>query len=267
MLDLERDSAPFDGVAGTYDRNFTHTALGRELRERVWQRLEAHFSPGTRVLELNCGTGEDAVWLAERGVRVVATDQSDAMLEVARRKIERTASASVELTRLDLEQPEAIFTNSSFDGAFSNFGGLNCVGDVRVLARSLARWLKPGATLVLVVMGPLCLWETLYYLARFEPRTAFRRGKKRRVEARVGGRSLRVSYPWPSELARRFEPEFRLLRWWGLGVALPPTILVDAMEKHPRALRFLQGLEDRISKVRPFSYFGDHFILELERHV
>ena len=44
---------------------------------------------GERVLELNCGTGEDAVHLARRGVRVLATDNSPRMLAAARSKIAR----------------------------------------------------------------------------------------------------------------------------------------------------------------------------------
>ena len=53
---------------------FTESRLGELLRQAVWRRLDDVFRPGDRVLELDCGTGEDAVHLARRGVRVLATD-------------------------------------------------------------------------------------------------------------------------------------------------------------------------------------------------
>jgi len=43
---------PFDAVADRYDTTFTHTQLGRWLREAVWEHLAAAFRPGDRVLEL-----------------------------------------------------------------------------------------------------------------------------------------------------------------------------------------------------------------------
>ena len=50
-----------DAVASTYDQSFTQTPLGHVLRERVRQSLRNAFRPGQQLLELNCGTGEDAV--------------------------------------------------------------------------------------------------------------------------------------------------------------------------------------------------------------
>ncbi|HEX5164835.1 MAG TPA: methyltransferase domain-containing protein, partial [Thermomicrobiales bacterium] len=82
-------AAPFDSVAAGYDDAFTSHQLGHWLREMVWQRMAASFAPGQHVLELGCGTGEDALWLAQRGVHVTATDASPAMLAETRRKVER----------------------------------------------------------------------------------------------------------------------------------------------------------------------------------
>ena len=51
----------------------------------MWRWLDTAFQPGEQVLELSCGTGEDALHLAEQGVRILATDPSAGMLEVARK--------------------------------------------------------------------------------------------------------------------------------------------------------------------------------------
>lgn len=255
----------FDPVAESYDDEFTHTALGRALRERVWSRLAARFPAGSCVLELNCGTGEDAAWLALRGVAVVATDQSEAMLAIARRK---TAGLQVECAHLELSEPDlhpSSVTLHPFDGAFSNFGGLNCVADLSPLARALALWLRPGATAILVVMGPVCLWEIAWHLLHLRPGAAFRRWARGGAQARIGGRSLKVYYPRPGVLARIFAPEFRVVRLAGLGVALPPSLLARALEHHAGLIHVLGELEDRASGVWPIAHLSDHYILELER--
>ncbi|MBI3764336.1 MAG: methyltransferase domain-containing protein, partial [Chloroflexi bacterium] len=226
---IVRRSAAFDSVAQSYDRDFTHTALGRALRERAWRRLVHRFPPGSRVLELNCGTGEDAAYLAARAVSVLATDRSEGMLAVARRK---TAGLPVEVARLDLSLPAlppSTLTLPPFDGAFSNFAGLNCIADLRRLACSLAEWLKPGASVIFVVMGPICLWEIAWYLFHLRPGRAFWRFSRFGALARIGGQIVRVYCPWAGELSRTCAPEFRVTRLAGLGVALPPSLMAGVM--------------------------------------
>ena len=51
-------------MAGDYDSLFTATIIGALMRKAVWARCAARFQPGQKVLEMNCGTGEDALWLA-----------------------------------------------------------------------------------------------------------------------------------------------------------------------------------------------------------
>jgi SAM-dependent methyltransferase len=89
---VEAVAAAFDRQAETYDR-FADGVIGRTLRARVHERLLDRFRAGHRVLELNCGTGVDAVRLAQHGVRVVATDVSAGMLARARRNVEGCAGS------------------------------------------------------------------------------------------------------------------------------------------------------------------------------
>ncbi|MES1242227.1 MAG: class I SAM-dependent methyltransferase, partial [Acidobacteriota bacterium] len=98
-------SAAFDRLAAEYDAGFTRTDLGTRFRRAVWSRLDALFPSGSRVLELACGTGEDAVHLGERGVRVLATDASAEMVRVAGAKVERAGLAgAVEVRQLAVEE-------------------------------------------------------------------------------------------------------------------------------------------------------------------
>ncbi len=262
MLDTKTIPAPFDSQAHDYDSMFTHTTLGRMLRERVWQRLAANFATGDQVLELNCGTGEDALWLARRGMQVVATDQSTEMLAVTKRK---TRNLRVETVRLDLASPEAQFSTDQFTGAFSNFGGLNCVADLNPIAAQLGNWLRPGAKLVLVIMGPFCAWEIASNLLRGRVRRAFRRLRRAGLVANIGKTQVQVYYPAATQVARIFKNHFRIARITALGVMLPPTLNATKLSSRPKLLRTLERLEYALTARWPFRLLGDHYILELER--
>jgi SAM-dependent methyltransferase len=169
-------AAPFDALAADYDRCFTASVIGRRMRAAVWRRLDKAFVAGERVLELNCGTGEDAIHLGARGVRILATDGSPAMLSRARAKIEATGlSATIEVERLRIENLADLAGLGTFDGAVSNFGGLNCVNDLPCVASRLAVLLRPGARVLLCVMGPTVPWEWAWYLAHGQPGKAARR--------------------------------------------------------------------------------------------
>jgi SAM-dependent methyltransferase len=279
-------SAPFDGAARSYDREFTLTPIARLLRMAVWARLDTHFHPGMRVLELGCGTGEDAVRLAQRGVRVMATDASSVMLAVTRSKAECAGVAGlVETLRLDLNALASTSPAVPYDGVFSNFGPLNCVADLGLLAAHLSAWTNSGTRVVLVLMGPFCLWEIAWHLAHAHPRAAFRRWSRRGVLAQIGAETVRVWYPSPGRLAQLFAPAFRTLRVCALGVLVPPPYLQRSKVIGPQAggsaqpsrvsdmngttgdrlVTTLSRIEQHIAHRWPFNQCGDHYILELER--
>ena len=99
------DSTAFDAFAAEYDDSFTHSQLGQWLRPRVWQHLSRHFQPGDHILELACGTGEDALWLAQHNIHVTATDGSAEMVKVAAAKAARAGlSDKVQVYQLSLQE-------------------------------------------------------------------------------------------------------------------------------------------------------------------
>jgi len=252
---------PFDRMAADYDRSFTASAIGERLRAAVWRRLEAAFQPGERVLELNCGTGEDAVHLARRGVHVLATDSSPRMLEMTRAKVARAGLAGmIEVAPLAIEELPAAALGS-FDGVLSNFGGLNCTGDLPGLAQGLAARLRPGAKALLCVMGPVVPWEWGWYLARGRPREALRRLRRGGAE----WRGLTIRYPAIGALRRAFAPHFTQRRVAAVGALLPPTYAEAWAARRPRLLAALDRCERRVETVPPLPWLADHYLIELER--
>jgi SAM-dependent methyltransferase len=261
----------FDRLARDYDERFTRGELGRLLRARVWARLDARFPRGGRILDLGCGTGEDAVYLASEGMRVVALDASRAMVDAARRKVEAARledRISVQYATIEsladsgTRRTDETARSAVFHGAFSNFGALNCSAvDYASLARGLATLLGPGAPLILVVMGPAVPWEWAWYLTRGEPRTAFRR-------LRGGGavwRNVVVRYPSIRTVRRAFAPWFHYRRASALGCLLPPGYAASWLLPHPRLLRALDHCERLLATAPPLPWLADHYVLELER--
>lgn len=274
---------PFDAAAADYDVAFTQTQLARWLRAAVQAQLAAAFRPGDHVLELGCGTGEDALWLARRGVRVTASDVSQAMLDLAQRKASTAGLAHlIDFAAIDLAAPafatpalraDASVDNSQlpidnlqFTGAFSNFGPLNCLPDRRPVAEALAQWLRPGGLVILVLMGPACPWEISWYLLHGQPGTALRRFKGG-VEAHVaeGGATVRVWYPSPRTLAAEFAPHFAVLDLLGIGSLLPPSYLGHLVERWPTAFGMLARAERWLARTWPWTWLNDHYLMVLER--
>ncbi len=254
-------SFAFDRLAADYDSQFSHSTIGRYMRAAVARRLDARFAASDSILELNCGTGEDAVHLARRGVRVLATDVSAGMFDVARRKIDEARLGHlVAVRQLDLRHLDRLEAGP-FDGALSNFGGLNCVDELQPVARALAARLRRGAVAILCVMGPLVPWEWGWYLARGQFAAAFRRLRR----GGVTWRGMTIHYPAIGRLRRDFAPQFQFLRSSAVGALVPPTFAESWASRHPKLVSFLNRCERRCECLPPLPWLADHYVLELQR--
>lgn len=75
--------------------------------------LVAHFEtldkPPARVLEIGCGTGTNAIWMAQQGCKVIGTDVSPAAIDMASKKLQAATGIDVEFAVHDIlaESPVA----------------------------------------------------------------------------------------------------------------------------------------------------------------
>jgi SAM-dependent methyltransferase len=257
---LDPGVAAFDALAGSYDAEFTTSALGRALRAAVWQHLDVRFAGRASLLELGCGTGEDAIHLAQRGYRVLATDASSQMIRIAQCKAEHAGVADrIRFLAMPMEQLGDVLGAERFDGVYSNFGAVNCVTDIPALARLLASHLKPRAPLTFVVMGRYVPWEWAWYLARGDRSRAWRR----LGADGVGWRGMRIHYPTSSRLAAALMPSFDVTGRAGLGSVLPPSYAAAWLDRHPRWLGALSGIDRAISRFT--ANLADHYVLDASR--
>jgi ubiquinone/menaquinone biosynthesis C-methylase UbiE len=264
---LIRRPEAFDAVAEEYDLRFTHSRIGSAQRQQVWREMDRVFHPGERILEINCGTGVDALHFCERGIRVVACDASPAMIAVAQRRLDASPYRDrADLRVLANEKIGQLDDEGPFDGLLSNFSGLNCVADLRGLARDLAQLVRPGGRAVLCLFGRHCLWEIFWYLLHGNARKAFRRLSGYGVTAKLAdGSVLFVRYPSVRSVERDFGPYFRLISWKGAGIAVPPSYLEPLAVICGRLFRFASGIDPLFGRVPGVRALADHVVLVFER--
>jgi demethylmenaquinone methyltransferase/2-methoxy-6-polyprenyl-1,4-benzoquinol methylase len=139
----------FDRIAGVYDlMNSAMTAgLHHEWRQRAVDRAE--IGPGSDALDICCGTGDLALELRRRigaDGRVVGSDFSEPMLELARRK-SGEEDLPVEFGWADaLDLP---YGDASFDAVTIGFGARN-LADLEKGLSEMVRVLRPGGKLVIL---------------------------------------------------------------------------------------------------------------------
>ena len=260
---------PFDHIASAYDSVFTRSAIGQLQRKHVWKHVEKaipHLN-GFEMLELNCGTGEDAVLFGERGFNIVATDISGEMLKVTQKKAEQfSMQHRISSHYLDLESFDETLFDKKFDLVFSNFGGLNCINpeSMKKLLDKLPLILNPGGRFIAVIMPKFCAWETFYFMMRFQFRKAFRRLTSKEVITDLNGVSLKTWYYHPSEIKKWSRDNFKLVSIKPIGIALPPSYLEKFFTFRKRLLLRLNGVEKRIGKFSLFAGMADHFVIDLK---
>lgn len=256
----------FSATAEKYDAFAEdHPHLTR-IRTKVYEHVARVVPSGARILELNAGTGTDAVALAQRGYRVHATDIAPGMLARAQDKVDRLPphlADRVSIQQLSFTDLDVV-EGAPFDAVFSDLGGLNCTRDLRPVAASIARVVRPGGVAVLVLMPPICLWELATALTG-QFGLATRRLRRGGTRAHLEGRYFQVHYFTPERAIRALGPAWDVLSIEGLSVITPTAESRGLARRHPGAYRALAWLDDRLAQHWPFREWGDFYILSLRR--
>lgn len=259
----------FDRIASSYDETFTNTEIGKRQRSIVWNYLEKALPVDDQldILELNCGTGEDALFLANKGHRVTATDASDEMLNITNAKIlEYGFEKNVSTEKINIEELTEGTLDKKFDLIFSNFGGLNCVKKeaLQKLSNELKLLLNTKGRIIFVLMPKFCLWESVYFITKLEFNKSFRRLRTGYTIAKVGGSDVKTYYYSPSMIKKNFSKNFNVRNIIPIGFFIPPSYLNSYFTKKLKTLNFLGGLESKSSNLSVLSNAADHFLIDME---
>ncbi|WP_183564828.1 class I SAM-dependent methyltransferase [Mucilaginibacter sp. SP1R1] len=257
-------SMAFSKQSVIFDEIYSGNTIINYKRARVRQHVLQRLAPDSSILELNSGTGEDALFFAHAGHHVHATDISTGMQQVLqqktashRNKVSLEICSFTELNRLKNQGP--------FDHIFSNFGGLNCTGELDKVLLSFDTLLKPGGKVTLVIIPGFCLWETLLvFKGKFK--TAFRRffSSKGRT-AHIEGTYFKCWYYNPSFVINTLQSNYKVIGLEGLCTLVPPSYIEGFAEKHPQVFAFLKIKEDKWKDKWPWKYMGDYFIISLQK--
>jgi SAM-dependent methyltransferase len=155
--------------------------------EAFWREVFATTRPGSRILEIGCGSGEVSLWAAEagRGFKLVATDVHD-HAEAVRSHPDITFMGGIAAEALP-------FPDAAFDMAVSNFGIEYAQRERSVT--ELARVLRPGGVAALVLHGAD---STITASSRIAIET-----HERLIQAEVPDRVRRAAALRPDLLSRR----------------------------------------------------------------
>ena len=131
----------FDGVAKSYDKANDLLSFGSA---RIWRKKVAKLvnsQPGQTILDLAAGTGSSSIVFLREGVKVVAADFSNGMLEEGRKR-------HPELEFVFADAAALPFADREFDTVTISFGIRN-VEKTEVALAEMFRVLKPGGKLVI----------------------------------------------------------------------------------------------------------------------
>jgi SAM-dependent methyltransferase len=244
-------AAAYDAIAGGYDEQSRGDEWMRSALHRHYVRT---FARGQRVLDLGCGTGTDALLLAQHGIAVVAIDGSAAMLSQLARKVEAAGLQKlIEPRHLRIDDLGQL--DGSFDGAYSSFAALSTV-DLHAFAQHASRLVR--GRMVLHMLNRFSLWEWLGSAARRQWRLP-RPGTR---SFTIGGVSVEHSLYFPREAYAAFSDSFALHTAYSLGALRPP----HTVQRLPRGLvSGLEWLDLRLGGLPGVRNAGRFFVLDLER--
>jgi SAM-dependent methyltransferase len=252
-------------VAVDYDGPAGNNLLIQRMRDQMWQLLTATFPVGARLLDLGCGTGIDAAYLAARGYAVLAIDWSQVMVErsqlrIAENGLEQRASARV-LGTHELHQ----LHGDQFDGIYSNLGPLNCAPDLHRTAHDCAQLLRPGGRFVASVIGRICPWEIAYYVAHARWRRAFLRWSDMVVPVPLNGETVWTRYFTPRQFYAAFADDFALVFYRGLRICSPPPYMLGVSRRLRSVCTLGEWLDDSIGALPIIRNAGDHFLMVMTK--
>jgi ubiquinone/menaquinone biosynthesis C-methylase UbiE len=261
-------SAAFNGQSQVFDEIYSDNGIIKYKRERVRDHLIKYLKPGSEILELNSGTGDDAIFLAQKGHKVHATDISTGMQEKLVEKLVRQKLNGVVTNEIcSFTALDKLKNKGPYDAIFSNFAGLNCSGNLDQVLAGFDSLLRPGGIVVLVILPGFCLWESLLFL-KGKFKTASRRffsSKGRR--ANIEGVSITCWYYRPGFIIRNLKEKFNLIDIEGLCTIVPPSYIEKFPQKYPWLYSYLCKAENKFKSKWPWKYIGDYYIISFRKPV
>ncbi len=257
-IDLSSPAEAFSKQAPHFDADESSNSILKEWRQQIYDHVDQYLKPGDRILELNAGTGIDALRFAKNNYAVHATDLSQGMIVEIEKKVIQHKLKQFTFEQCSFHKIDKI-NSAKFDYVFSNFGGLNCCSDLTSVTKLLPGLINPNSYVTWVIMPPICLWELLWVFKG--KKAAFRRLKRNGTVAHLEGEYFKTYYHSLQNIKKSFGPKFKLIKTEGLGALSPPPASDSFAVKHKTINRWLNYLDKKARNSFPFNQWADHIIV------
>jgi SAM-dependent methyltransferase len=247
-----------DGFCGTEQRNCIH----RYLLQWVFQKKKSKSNP--RILELNGGTGTDALFLHSLGCHVLYSDGSPEMVAAAGQKF-TINNALIDSTVINLN--DLPVQENKYDLVFSNFSGLNCISpdQLSFLFKWVHQQLNPDGEFIAVVFGTNPMFERLFFAFTFNIKGFYRRRKTYLESGSSSEDKFPVYYYSPSYMKSICQNDFNVVHIRPIGFFIPPGFLSTRIEKYKKFGKSLLKGEEWVSKFSFLANASDHYLIHFKK--
>lgn len=216
----------WDKYALDYEKLLVPNTVYALTKELLYYVLNSEFvdaNTNFRVLDINCGTGNDFPYFLSRNWQIVGCDGSAGMLNKAAERF----NTEVTEGKLSLYQgmienlSNDDFTGEKFDLIFSITGGFSYIDDTQLQAvnMQIAKMLKPNGKIVLGHLTPFSLADSWYRLKTL--RNPLYR-QKVNLSVNIKGEQYRMYLRGLNRIKRLYKPNFNDLKYVPLLAKTPP---------------------------------------------
>jgi hypothetical protein len=250
----------FDSASEEYDFTISNNYINTWIRKRSIRELLRVTKHADTLLKIGCGTGAEVMEISRYVRKVIATDISESMLEIVRKKVQaRRLTDRIVPFRVraaEISQVNCVLDGGRAQGAYSFNGALNCEPELSRFVDALSSILISGGYFICSIRNSLCLTEAISHAAALQFDKMAPR-KKQPIMVSVGGMDVPTVYYPPASFCNAFSPKFRLRKQIGLPAFLPPAYLSDYYVKFKKAASVLERIELFLSDRFPFNMLGD----------
>lgn len=252
----------FSSIYDEYEKLSLENSIDIARRNFIRNEVNKFMKTNCSMLEINAGSGIDAVYFAKRGVSVLATDIATASEEYINHKIKTLDLNNLKFQKCSFTELHTI-ENKKFDCIFSNFGGLNCISDLASVFCQFDTLLNPNGYVSLVIMPPYYPWEMATIFKG--NKNAFRRMTKNGVMANVENHSIKMFYHTPNQVKKAFGENFKHIKTQNIGTFYPSAHFAS-LQKNTKIISKLIQFDIWINQL-PVIYkgIGDYFIITFQK--
>lgn len=262
MGDYNAIAEVFTSATEHYDEKISKNFINLLIRDIEVSVLSKYVKGEHRVLEIGCGTGQEALRLLRSSkVCIDCIDISNGMLKFATDKIKRAGIAD-RFNAIRLDAADLSGLRQKYDLIYSFNGALNTEPRIGQFSMKLLDVLKEGGYFIFSVRNRYCVSDFIY--------STFR-GKGNRIKLRlrgyvdvpVGDATVYSRYYSYNEINSMFRDSMELIEVVGLGNIIFPYI--GEFFADYKLNSFISNVEMLTSRIFPLNLLGDEILYVYRR--